>query len=105
MIRTEFIDCTIMCIAHRLRTIIDYDRILVLGKKTLTFIIIHSIFYFILFISFLLLNFTDQGNIIEFDSPHNLITNHESLFYKMCQNSGEFDQLMSLALKKGNKDV
>ncbi|CAB4373887.1 unnamed protein product [Rhizophagus irregularis] len=77
MIRTEFIDCTIMCIAHRLRTIIDYDRILVL----------------------------DQGNIIEFDSPHNLITNHESLFYKMCQNSGEFDQLMSLALKKGNKDV
>ncbi|GBC03173.1 hypothetical protein RclHR1_00500021 [Rhizophagus clarus] len=77
MIRTEFIDCTILCIAHRLRTIIDYDRILVL----------------------------DQGNIIEFDSPHNLITNHESLFYKMCQNSGEFDQLMSLALKKGNKDV
>ncbi|RIA87106.1 P-loop containing nucleoside triphosphate hydrolase protein [Glomus cerebriforme] len=77
MIRTEFVDCTILCIAHRLRTIIDYDRILVL----------------------------DQGNIIEFDSPHNLITNHESLFYKMCQNSGEFDQLMSLALKKGNKDV
>ena len=49
--------------------------------------------------------FIDQGNIIEFDSPHNLITNHESLFYKMCQNSGEFGQLMSLALKKGNKDV
>ena len=42
---------------------------------------------------------------MEFDSPHNLVTNHKSLFYKMCQNSGEFDQLMSLALKKGNKDV
>ncbi|CAG8540389.1 15319_t:CDS:10 [Funneliformis mosseae] len=72
MIRTEFTDCTIICIAHRLRTVIDYDRILVL----------------------------DQGNIMEFDSPHNLVINHESLFYKMCQNSGEFDQLMSLALKK-----
>ncbi|CAI2167170.1 11640_t:CDS:10 [Funneliformis geosporum] len=77
MIRTEFTDCTIICIAHRLRTVIDYDRILVL----------------------------DQGNIMEFDSPHNLVINHESLFYKMCQNSGEFDQLMSLALKRGNKDV
>ncbi|CAI2178694.1 732_t:CDS:10 [Funneliformis geosporum] len=39
MIRKEFIDCTILCIAHRLRTVIDYDRILVL----------------------------DQGNVIEFN--------------------------------------
>jgi ABC-type multidrug transport system fused ATPase/permease subunit len=31
MIRREFVDCTILCIAHRLRTVIDYDRILVLG--------------------------------------------------------------------------
>lgn len=31
MIRREFVDCTIICIAHRLRTVIDYDRILVLG--------------------------------------------------------------------------
>ena len=31
MIRREFVDCTILCIAHRLRTVVDYDRILVLG--------------------------------------------------------------------------
>ena len=34
MIRTEFLDCTILCIAHRLRTVIDYDKILVIGKKS-----------------------------------------------------------------------
>ncbi|CAG8435018.1 7255_t:CDS:10 [Diversispora eburnea] len=32
MIRTEFVDCTVICIAHRLRTVIDYDRILVLDN-------------------------------------------------------------------------
>ncbi|CAG8841821.1 27086_t:CDS:2, partial [Racocetra persica] len=69
---TEFADCTVLCIAHRLRTVIDYDRILVI----------------------------DQGNIIEFDSPYNLITDSNSLFYRMCQNSGEFDLLMSLTSKQ-----
>ncbi|RHZ45493.1 hypothetical protein Glove_673g31 [Diversispora epigaea] len=72
MIRTEFVDCTVICIAHRLRTVIDYDRILVL----------------------------DNGNIREFDSPYNLIKNTDSSFYTMCQNSGEFDLLKSLVLKK-----
>jgi ABC-type transport system involved in cytochrome bd biosynthesis fused ATPase/permease subunit len=57
MIRTEFVDCTILCIAHRLRTIIDYDRILVLGEQTLciTFfkMIIFNIFYIYLSLFFL----------------------------------------------------
>ncbi|CAG8607661.1 8848_t:CDS:10, partial [Dentiscutata erythropus] len=79
MIRTEFAECTVLCIAHRLRTVIDYDRILVI----------------------------DRGNIIEFDSPYNLITDNNSLFYQMCQNSGEFDLLMSLASKedKDNREA
>ncbi|KAL0086848.1 P-loop containing nucleoside triphosphate hydrolase protein [Phycomyces blakesleeanus] len=71
-IATEFADCTILCIAHRLHTVIEYDRILVL----------------------------DQGNIAEFDSPLQLITNPESSFYKMCRNSGEFESLVALAKEK-----
>ena len=44
-IRSEFIDSTVLTIAHRLATIIDYDRILVL----------------------------DAGKVIEFDTPWNLL--------------------------------
>lgn len=71
-ISTEFADSTILCIAHRLHTVIEYDRILVL----------------------------DQGEIVEFDSPLTLISNSESAFYKMCRNSGEFDSLVALAKSK-----
>ncbi|GBB84403.1 hypothetical protein RclHR1_00110036 [Rhizophagus clarus] len=77
MIRREFVDCTVLCIAHRLRTVIDYDRILVL----------------------------DQGNVIEFDSPYILISNTNSSFYQMCQNSGEFDILKALILKQKNSNT
>ncbi|KAI8640841.1 P-loop containing nucleoside triphosphate hydrolase protein [Parasitella parasitica] len=71
-ITTEFADSTILCIAHRLHTVIEYDRILVL----------------------------DQGQILEFDNPLTLITNPKSSFYKMCRNSGEFDSLVALAKVK-----
>ena len=30
-IREEFSDSTLLCIAHRLRTVVDYDRVMVLG--------------------------------------------------------------------------
>ncbi|KAI8993635.1 P-loop containing nucleoside triphosphate hydrolase protein [Pilobolus umbonatus] len=71
-ISNEFVDSTILCIAHRLHTVIEYDRILVL----------------------------DQGQILEFDSPLTLINDAGSAFYKMCRNSGEFESLMSLARSK-----
>ncbi|KAI8379596.1 P-loop containing nucleoside triphosphate hydrolase protein [Radiomyces spectabilis] len=71
-IATEFADCTILCIAHRLHTVIEYDRILVL----------------------------DQGKIVEFASPLELIKNVESVFFRMCKNSGEFDSLLALAKAK-----
>lgn len=54
-IAREFSDRTILCIAHRLKTILNYDRIIVM----------------------------DKGAIIECDSPLNLY-NNGGVFYEMC---------------------
>lgn len=56
-IRSEFETCTIITIAHRLNTIMDYDRIMVL----------------------------DAGLIKEFDSPGNLLADNQSVFYSMAK--------------------
>lgn len=58
-IRTEFADCTVLTIAHRLNTIMDYTRILVL----------------------------DAGNIAEFDEPQTLLQNPNSIFYGMAKDA------------------
>jgi ATP-binding cassette subfamily C (CFTR/MRP) protein 1 len=50
-----FKNSTIITIAHRIKTIMDYDRIMVL----------------------------DKGNLMEFDSPDNLLKDENSLFYKL----------------------
>lgn len=80
-IRDEFSSSTILTIAHRLRSIIDYDRILVM----------------------------DAGRVVEYDDPYVLIANTESLFHSMCENSGELDVLTKLAkasfVKKKNSSV
>lgn len=68
-IREEFTDTTILTIAHRLRSIADYDKILVL----------------------------DAGKAVEYDQPYSLLENHDSVFYGMCQRSGEFEALLELA--------
>ncbi|KAG8558236.1 hypothetical protein GDO81_016925 [Engystomops pustulosus] len=58
-IRKEFEDCTVITIAHRLNTIMDYTRVMVL----------------------------DKGQIVEFDSPSNLIQ-RKGIFYNMAKDSG-----------------
>ncbi|KAG0174280.1 hypothetical protein DFQ28_000118 [Apophysomyces sp. BC1034] len=69
-IREEFVSSTLLCIAHRLRTVIDYDRVLVL----------------------------DQGNLVEYDTPYNLLMNDAGLgvFKSMCEKSGEMDVLLDM---------
>jgi ATP-binding cassette subfamily C (CFTR/MRP) protein 1 len=58
-IRNGFAGKTLLCIAHRLKTIIDYDRICVM----------------------------DQGQIAELDTPINLY-DQGGIFKGMCERSG-----------------
>lgn len=76
-IREEFEHTTtILTIAHRLRSIIDYDKILVM----------------------------DAGQVAEYDHPFKLLENKESIFYSMCANSGELETLVSIATDSYNKN-
>ena len=59
-IREEFSDCTVLTIAHRIKTILDNDRVLLM----------------------------ESGNIKEFDQPDILLANKESAFYKMAKDAG-----------------
>lgn len=59
-IHKTFRDCTVITIAHRLHTVINYDRIMVL----------------------------DEGEIREFDTPDRLLQNTEGLFYQLAQDAG-----------------
>jgi ATP-binding cassette subfamily C (CFTR/MRP) protein 1 len=59
MIRSNFEKATVLTIAHRLNTIMDSDRILVLSK----------------------------GEIVEFDTPSSLLSRKESMFYAMVEES------------------
>nr|QWN59145.1 ATP-binding cassette C transporter [Rehmannia glutinosa] len=72
-IREEFKSCTMLIIAHRLNTIIDCDRILLL----------------------------DAGQVVEFDTPETLLQKEESAFSKMVQSTGaaNAEYLRSLVLR------
>jgi len=71
VLKEHFSDRTIFTIAHRLDTIIDSDRILVMNA----------------------------GVVAEFDAPHVLLENPESIFYELCMNTGQaqFDVLVARA--------
>ncbi|KAI0050163.1 multidrug resistance-associated ABC transporter [Auriscalpium vulgare] len=75
-IREEFGSSLLLTVAHRLKTVIDYDRLIIL----------------------------DKGSIAEFDTPWNLIRKEDGIFRSMCQNSGTFAELEQAAKDKAAKD-
>ncbi|KAJ7865666.1 hypothetical protein B0H13DRAFT_2253973 [Mycena leptocephala] len=72
-IREEFNDSLLLTVAHRIKTVIDYDRLIIL----------------------------DKGKIAEFDTPYNLIQKKDGIFRDMCMKSGTFNELEAAA--KGEK--
>ncbi|KAI5461683.1 hypothetical protein BGZ63DRAFT_404517 [Mariannaea sp. PMI_226] len=67
---------TVITIAHRLQTIVDYDKVLVL----------------------------DKGQVVEYAHPWELISKTDGTFRNMCETSGELDVLLKAAKKKWDSD-
>ena len=77
-IRREFADCTTITIAHRLNTIMDSDRIMLLSA----------------------------GKIHEFDAPYLLLSNPKSLLSQMVRqmDKNEAEKLQRVAAEKYYQD-
>ncbi|SCZ87687.1 BZ3500_MvSof-1268-A1-R1_Chr2-2g05153 [Microbotryum saponariae] len=69
-IREQFQQTAVITIAHRLRTIVDNSRIIVL----------------------------DAGKIVECDTPQALLQDEHGLFTEMCRQSGEYEELREIAM-------
>ncbi|KIJ64255.1 hypothetical protein HYDPIDRAFT_91004 [Hydnomerulius pinastri MD-312] len=76
-IREEFGGSLLLTVAHRLHTVIDYDRLIVL----------------------------DKGEVAELDTPLNLIRKEDGIFRQMCDQSGMFTELEAAALAKTERDL
>lgn len=71
-IRKQFMDCTVLTIAHRLHTVMDSDKILVMNA----------------------------GGVVEFDHPHLLLQDSNGFLYRMIEKLGYTgDNLKNIAEK------
>ena len=73
-IREEFKNAIVITIAHRLKTVMDYDRILVL----------------------------DEGRVVEFDTPRVLIQTLNGAFREMCRNSSDWPLFLQMSQDSGS---
>lgn len=62
-VRGNFAECTVITIAHRLQTIMDSDRVMVM----------------------------DNGKVVEFDSPEELLKKKDGYFYSLVVEIGRTD--------------
>lgn len=73
VIRERFASHTIIAVAHKLDTILDFDKVALL----------------------------DEGVLVEFDRPHELLSNTSSAFHKLYYSSyasqNDFDESATLA--------
>lgn len=73
IIREKFSSHTIIAVAHKLDTILDFDKVALL----------------------------DEGKLVEFDSPYHLLSDSSSAFYKLYFSShteeNDFDDHMTLS--------
>lgn len=87
-IRTCFSDCTIITIAHRLETIVDYDYVLVLGPIDDSKI--RDSYEFTHNLPCAIDHQHDMmQSIREYDHPYTLLSNPQSALYKMANEGGE----------------
>ncbi|KAJ8929220.1 hypothetical protein NQ314_018099 [Rhamnusium bicolor] len=73
-IRRKFANCTVLTIAHRLHTIMDSDRVLVM----------------------------DAGKAVEFDHPHILLQNSNGVFYGLVMQTGKAMAEHLIAIAENN---
>lgn len=76
-IRHKFSECTVLTIAHRLNTIMDSDRVLVM----------------------------DSGTPVEFDHPFVLLNKKNGFFYSLVEETGQSMTLQLTEMAKHNYDI